>query len=165
MQLFAGIMSAYGSFAPATTNVWADNSYICYINCFTSVMAGFAVSSMLGNMAWRQRSIAGGNADLRVNICTSYVGGTSQDMMCPESCDMCGQPDWRDLQYSACCGDYQVDNVAQGGIMLAFAVRRCAPNPMPHTPLASRTEYMTCSGAYRCIRWHFSSSPAAQQTS
>eukprot|EP00892_Ulva_mutabilis_P009294 jgi/Ulvmu1/6737/UM030_0072.1 len=117
-----GIMSAYGSFAPASTNVWADNNYICYINCFTSVMAGFAVSSLLGNVAWRQREVAGQNADLRVNICAEYIADQDRDILCPDLCELCRLPDWRTSEHAACCGDYQVANVAEGGIMLAFAV-------------------------------------------
>lgn len=128
-------MSAYGSFAPATTNVWADNNYICYINCFTSIMAGFAVSSILGNMAWRQREIAGGNADLRVRICDDYTSNPNVDILCPESCDSCGLPDWRTLATSACCGDFQIGNVAEGGIMLAFAVRYSCVQQLVGLPL------------------------------
>ena len=116
-------MSAYGSFAPATTNVWADNNYICYINCFTSFMAGFAVFSILGNMAHRQRVIAGDNPDLRINICNAYVGDTNSNVICPEDCGICGQADWLSLEHTACCGDFQTASVADGGIELAFAVR------------------------------------------
>ena len=28
-----GIMSAYGSYAPSTADVYTDNAIICYINC------------------------------------------------------------------------------------------------------------------------------------
>ena len=122
-SLLAGIMSAYGSFAPATTNVWADNNYICYINCFTSLMAGFAVFSILGNMAFRQREIAGSNPDLRVNLCGTYVSDPDSDVVCPASCGLCADPDWASGPYAACCGDFKTDSVAQAGIMLAFAVR------------------------------------------
>ena len=33
----------YGSYAPATADVYTDNILICFINCGTSILAGFAV--------------------------------------------------------------------------------------------------------------------------
>ena len=123
-RLTAGYMSAYGSFAPATTNVWADNNYICYINCFTSFMAGFAIFSILGNMAWRQRGIADGNPQLRVNFCTTnpldLAECTAMD------CDSCSAEDWMNVATSICCGNFETGSVARAGVMLAFSVRCCS---------------------------------------
>ena len=117
-------MSAYGSFAPATTNIWADNNYICYINCITSFFAGFAVFSILGNMAYRQREIAGDSPALRNALCTE----NAQELSCPTDCGMCEGDDWMNLiesgvDVSACCGNYATDNVAKGGVFLVFSVR------------------------------------------
>ena len=114
-------MSAYGSFAPATTNVWADNNYICYINCFTSFMAGFAVFSILGNMAWRQRSIADSSPALRVNLCDANALDLPECMAV--DCSMCSTEDWMNIASSVCCGNMEVNSVAKGGVMLAFSVR------------------------------------------
>ena len=38
-----GIMTAYGSYAPTSTNVYADSAIVAYLNCGTSVIAGFSV--------------------------------------------------------------------------------------------------------------------------
>jgi Sodium:neurotransmitter symporter family len=94
---FAGIMSAYGSFSPATTNIWADNNYVCYINCITSFFAGFAVFSILGNMAHRQREIASGNPQLRVNICKA---DDIADVICDFDCNLCANEGWKQLEKS-----------------------------------------------------------------
>ena len=112
-------MSAYASFAPATTNIWADNNYICYINCITSFFAGFAVFSILGNMAHRQREIAGGSGVLRIALCEA----NQLDLNCPADCSLCGQEGWMSLADSACCGDFSTDNVSTDSFVLAFSVR------------------------------------------
>eukprot|EP00892_Ulva_mutabilis_P009295 jgi/Ulvmu1/6738/UM030_0073.1 len=118
-----GIMSAYGSFAPATTNVWADNNYICYINCFTSFMAGFAIFSILGNMAWRQREIVDGSADLRLNFCNQNVLDLPACRLDNGmDCSTCIVDDWKNVANSICCGNFETGSVAQGGVMLAFSV-------------------------------------------
>lgn len=115
----AGVMSAYASFAPATTNIWADNNYICFINCFTSFFAGFAVFSILGSMAHRQSVIAGDSSDLRIALCTQ----NSLDLACPAECSRCGQDDWMSLPQSSCCGNFQTRNVAEDSFILVFSVR------------------------------------------
>ena len=124
-------MSAYGSFAPATTNIWADNNYICYINCITSFFAGFAVFSILGNMAHRQREIAGGSGALRIAMCELEKAEGALELACPIDCNDCeGVGDaWMFLveggvDVSACCGNYATGNVATAGVFLAFSVRR-----------------------------------------
>ena len=38
-----GIMSAYGSYAPMTTNIYADGSMVAAADTTTSIFAGFAV--------------------------------------------------------------------------------------------------------------------------
>jgi Sodium:neurotransmitter symporter family len=114
-----GVMSAYASFAPATTNIWVDNNCICAIDCFTSLFAGFAVFSILGNMAHQQRSIAGASPDLRQALCTQNV----LNLQCPADCALCGEEDWMSLPQSSCCGKFETRNVAQGSFILAFSVR------------------------------------------
>ena len=132
-------MSAYASFAPATTNIWADNNYICYINCITSFFAGFAVFSILGNMAHRQRTIAGDTPALRVALCEQETMDGTLELVCPTDCNMCvGEGDaWMSLveggvDVSACCGNYATGNVAKAGVFLAFSVRT---PPRASTPL------------------------------
>jgi len=120
-------MSAYGSYAPASANVYADNTLICYINCFTSLMAGFAVFSILGNMAHRQTQLSAADPLLRMTICEDKVSADTSE--CPlefTGCDMCEREDtWR--AGGQCCGAFTTTSVAQGGIYLAFAVRPADP--------------------------------------
>ena len=119
--MHAGVMSAYASYAPATTNIWADNNYICFINCFTSFFAGFAVFSILGNMAHRQLDIAADSPDLRIALCTQ----NSLNLECPAECSLCGAEDWLSqvpAVRSACCGNFVTQTVAEGSFILAFSV-------------------------------------------
>lgn len=122
----AGIMSAYASFAPATTNIWMDNNYIAGINVATSFFAGFAVFSVLGNMAHQQTVIAGRSADLRVTLCEE----NAFQVQCPDECAQCGGDFWMDLEHSVCCGNFNTRNgvevsanVAENSFILAFSVR------------------------------------------
>ena len=162
----AGVMSAYASFAPATTNIWADNNYICYINCITSFFAGFVVFSILGNMAHRQRTIAGENPALRVALCESNeqsLGDLNLDG-CPE-CSLCGLAGWQNLQYSACCGDFSTDNVAQDSFVLVFSVRSCSHCDSARALVAILVSWGACMAwghaaslqgcsAVKPCRWH-----------
>jgi hypothetical protein len=115
----AGVMSAYASFAPATTNIWVDNNCICFIDCLTSLFAGFAVFSILGNMAHRQRSIAGESPGLREALCIQ----NALNLECPADCVLCKGDNWMMLPQAACCGAFEVRNVAAGSFILAFSVR------------------------------------------
>ena len=137
-----GIMSAYGSYAPTTSDIFADNMMICYINCLTSLMAGFAVFSILGNMAQRQTDIAAGNAGLREAICEADTMGS-----CPANfdCSDCRNDDWMDA--GACCGAVQTSNVAEGGIYLAFSVY---PATMQYLPKGG-ANILSCVAFSSCL--------------
>ena len=85
-------------------------------------MAGFAVFSILGNMAYRQTQIASENPELRFNICQGKID--SSDVVCPDvvtDCTFCRGDNWQDG--GQCRGLASTDNVAQAGIYLAFSVR------------------------------------------
>jgi hypothetical protein len=131
-------MSAYASFAPATTNIWADNNYICYINCINEVFAGFAVFSILGNMAYRQRTLAFENPALRVALCINERNTKELGLTCPSNCDLCGEVDWLDLPEAACCGNVDTGNVSAQTFALAFSVRT-PPQVLTHTSFSHST--------------------------
>jgi hypothetical protein len=102
-----------------------DNGIICYADVLTSLLAGFVVFTILGNMAWRQTGLAAANPGLRETICQAkmedWAGGL---ITCPDlfkgDCSMCLGDAWRTA--GACCGAFTTDNVAKAGIYLAFAV-------------------------------------------
>lgn len=50
-------MSAYGSYAPMTTDVYSDSSIVAYVNCGTSVLCGFAVRSPSGSRCERSHQL------------------------------------------------------------------------------------------------------------
>lgn len=85
-------------------------------------MAGFAVFSILGNMAWRQTRLAADDPALRMTICANQL---EDEVECPAAftgCDMCQSEElWQ--AGGRCCGAFTTNTVAQGGIYLAFAVR------------------------------------------
>lgn len=115
-------MSAYGSYAPTTTDIYTDNTLICYINCLTSLLSGFAVFSILGNMASRSTAISAGDPALRVEICKA-----DEDNCAAFDCSTClDEGAWNQIPgaESPCCGNFDTDNVATGGVFLVFAVRR-----------------------------------------
>jgi hypothetical protein len=117
-------MSTYASYSPATTNIWADNNYICYGDSITSLFAGFAVFSVLGSMAHRERVIAADSAPLRVALCTV----NELKLSCPADCNMCADAAWTELAQAECCGDFQTGTVSAQSFILAFSV----PSP-PHS--------------------------------
>lgn len=83
-------------------------------------MAGFAVFSILGNMAYRQTVLAENDPALRVTICEDQL---SSEVLCPTDftgCDMCESDLWR--LGGRCCGAFTTNTVARGGVYLAFAV-------------------------------------------
>lgn len=113
-----GLFTAYGSYAPTGTDVYTDSYIVASINMLTEILAGFAVFSMLGNMAEHQTEVAAGNPALRENICLRDC--TAFD------CAMCRQEDWLESVPQAmrkCCGLYETANVAAETRTLGFAVR------------------------------------------
>ena len=89
------------------------------------------VFSILGNMAFRQREIANGNADLRIQICRDFVQqqADSPGAHCTADFDcsnVCGGSNWDASFAHECCGNFDVSSVAQAGIYLAFSVRNLA---------------------------------------
>ena len=123
LSLAQGIMTAYGSYAPETTDMHTDAFAIVTANFAVELLAGFAVFSTLGNMAVRQTGIAGHNPALRANICDAL---TAEELAttCAEgftSCAMCSTADWR--LGGACCGQFSTSTVAQIGRKLGFTVR------------------------------------------
>ena len=121
LSVAQGIATAYGSFAPAVANLYADNLIIIGLDTMTSVMAGFAVFSILGNMAERETEAAAASPALRISTCERQLklpeaGRCDIDM----DCNLCQGSNW--AEYGACCGSMSVDTVAQTTLELAFSV-------------------------------------------
>jgi hypothetical protein len=117
----SGVMTTFASCAPATTNIWADNNYICFADTITSLFAGFAVFSVLGNMAHHERSIAADSAPLRAALCEMNVE-KGLELSCPASCGVCEEDTWMLLQHAECCGNFQVGTADAQRFVLAFSV-------------------------------------------
>lgn len=117
----AAFLAAYGSFAPATANLFADSSIICYVDTATSLISGFVVFSVLGSFAKEHNKIVASNPDLRANICLDVIAGSGANAaLCPAECAACLAPNW--LDYGACCGGVGIADVAQAKVALAFSV-------------------------------------------
>jgi hypothetical protein len=121
-------MTTYASYAPATTNIWADNNYIFLGDTITSLFAGFAVFSVLGNMAHRERSIAADSPALRVALCRENVL-KGLELSCPARCEMCEDVSWTHLQEAECCGYFQAGSFNTQHFNLAFAVLSLCLHP------------------------------------
>ena len=123
LSLAQGIMTAYGSYSPDTTDVHTDNLWICFANTLVELVAGFAVFSTLGNMAARQTALAAVNPELRMNICRQAFADGAEPDCGPQfdSCEVCGTGDWQ--LGGACCGAFETSNVADIGRKLGFTVR------------------------------------------
>jgi hypothetical protein len=124
----AGILAAYGSFAPSTANLFADSSIVCFLDTATSLIAGFVVFSVLGNFATEHNKIVAANPNLRVNICLDAISDSSANKLgggsaaqCPTECAMCRGLNWMD--YGSCCGSASIADVVQAKVALAFVVR------------------------------------------
>ena len=126
-QPCAGVMSAYGSFAPSSTNVYADTTIVAWADTGTSLLAGFAVFSILGNMAHRQTEAAASNPALRDSICEEAVISESSVCSSDFNCSACAGPGWKAL--GACCGALLTSDVVSesAGVRdsaeMAFSVR------------------------------------------
>jgi Sodium:neurotransmitter symporter family len=121
LSIALGNMTAYGSFAPAVANVYADNLIIASLDTATSFFAGFAVFSILGSMASRQSDAAADSVALRTNICERAIAAANNVCAKGFDCTMCADATWR--QYGACCGQMKTENVAAVSLEMAFAVR------------------------------------------
>jgi hypothetical protein len=123
-MLPAGIMSAYGSYAPATADIYADNTLISHVDFITSLLSGFAVFAILGNIATRTTDLAASNPALRLAICKDKTFEAACVGYGPDfDCAICGTDGWR--RGGACCGVVKANNVAKIGIYMAFAVCLC----------------------------------------
>lgn len=54
LSVATGSMSAFASFNPRNNNVWRDTLIVGFSNSLFSIIAGFAVFSVLGHLAWKQ---------------------------------------------------------------------------------------------------------------
>jgi hypothetical protein len=114
-RVHTATLAAYGSYVPSVANIYADCTIIALVDSATSFLCGFAVFSILGNMAFRQTSIASDSPELRSNICAVMCLSKEYD------CSICATEEWR--TGGICCGNVLTNNVAEGGIFLAFSVR------------------------------------------
>jgi hypothetical protein len=147
-------MTTYASYAPATTNIWADNMCICFGDTITSLVAGVAVFSILGNMADRQRTVTSNSAPLRVALCEA----NELELSCPTDCTMCGGNAWMNLAEAECCGAFRTATVSAQSFILAFSVSCPGVFPLQpkhqarclsRTPL-SRFSYYTILSVNQC---------------
>lgn len=117
------MIAAYGSFAPATANLYADSSIICYADTATSMLAGFTVFSLMGYYAQEQTKIFAKSEPLRASFCAQDIATGAGLCDALTDCSACEAPGWESL--GACCGVTGAQDVvsSQSKFTMAFLVR------------------------------------------
>jgi hypothetical protein len=126
MWELVGFIAAYGSFAPATANLYADSMIVCYADTATSILAGFTVFSMMGYYAQEQTKIFAKNGPLRTNFCAQDIANGAGLCDSMTGCGPCEASGWESV--GACCGFSGVQDVvsSQSKFNMAFLVRTSA---------------------------------------
>jgi hypothetical protein len=102
-----------------------DGTIVAYADSSTSIVAGFAVFSVLANMAVRQTATASAHPELRQSICEQALD-VCNFMVDLGGCAICRSQDrWSSPEVGSCCGNVDTHNVAKGGVSFAFSVRLC----------------------------------------